>query len=65
MDRANRGLGTAQRVHELLQRRPIISIAAACKDLELTHPPVNKSLRKLEDMGIVREITGRRWNRLY
>ena len=57
--------GTALRVHDLLQQRPIISIAAACKALELTHPAVNKSLRKLEEMGIVREITGRQRNRLY
>jgi Fic family protein len=57
--------GTALRVHDLLQQRPIISITAACKELELTHPAVNKSLRKLEEMGIVREITGRQRNRLY
>ena len=57
--------GTALRVHDLLQQRPIVSIAAACKALELTHPAVNKSLRKLEEMGIVREITGRQRNRLY
>lgn len=56
---------TALRVYDLLQQRPIISITAACKALELTHPAVNKSLRKLEEMGIVREITGRQRNRLY
>jgi len=57
--------GTALRAHDLLQQRPIISIMAACKALELTHPAVNKSLRKLEEMGIVHEITGRQRNRLY
>ncbi len=57
--------GTALRVHELLQQRPILSIAAGCKALHLTHPAVNKSLRRLEDMRIVREITGRQRNRLY
>jgi Fic family protein len=57
--------GTALRVHDLLQQRPIISIAAACKALDLTHPAVNKSLRKLEEMNVVREITGRQRNRLY
>jgi Fic family protein len=56
---------TALRVHDLLQQRPILSITAACKALELTHPAVNKSLRKMEEMGIVREITGRQRNRLY
>lgn len=57
--------GTALRVHDLLQQRPIISITAACKALELTHPAVNKSLRKLEEMNIVKEITGRQRKRLY
>ncbi len=57
--------GTALRVHDLLQQRPIVSITAACKALELTHPAVNKSLKKLENMGIVREITGKQRNRLY
>ena len=37
---------------------------AACKALELTHPPVSKSLRRLEEMGIVREMTGRQRGRL-
>jgi Fic family protein len=57
--------GTALRVHDLLQQRPIISITAACKALELSHPAVNKSLHKLEEMNIVKEITGRQRNRLY
>ena len=57
--------GTALRIHDLLQQLPILSITAACKALHLTHPAVNKSLRRLEDMKIVREITGRQRNRLY
>jgi Fic family protein len=56
---------TALRVHDLLQQRPIISITAACKKLELTHPAINKSLRKLEEMEIVREITGKQRNRIF
>jgi hypothetical protein len=36
----------------------MIFTMAACKALELTHPAVNKSLRKLEEMGIVPEIMG-------
>ncbi len=57
--------GTALRVHDLLQQRPILSIPVACKALNLTHPPVSKSMRRLEEMGIVRELTGRKRNRLY
>lgn len=56
---------TALRVHDLLQQKPILSISAACKALELTHPAVSKSFRRLEEIGIVREMTGRQRNRLY
>ena len=56
---------TALRVHDLLQQKPILSIPAACKALALTHPAVSKSLRRMEQMGIVREMTGRQRNRLY
>ena len=56
---------TALRVHDLLQQRPILSVGAACKALGLTHPAVSKSLRKLEELHIVREFTGRQRNRLY
>ena len=56
---------TALRVHDLLQQKPILSIPAACKALALTHPAVSKSLRRMEEMGIVREMTGRQRNRLY
>jgi Fic family protein len=57
--------GTALRVHDLLQHRPILSIPAACKALDLPHPAVNKSLRKLAEMNVVREITGRKRNRFF
>jgi Fic family protein len=56
---------TALRVHDLLQQKPIVSIPAASGSLALTFPAVSKSLRRLEDMGIVRELTGRQRNRLY
>ena len=56
---------TTLRVHDLLQQRPILSIPVVCKALKLTHPPVSKSMRRLEEMGIVRELTGRKRNRLY
>lgn len=40
-------------------------IPAACKAVELTHPAVGKSLLRMEELGIVREMTGRRHKRLY
>ncbi len=42
-----------------------IRIPVACKAVEQTHPAVGKSLRRMEELGIVREMTGRRRKRLY
>jgi Fic family protein len=57
--------GSALRVHRLLQGQPIVSIAAAGKELQLTAPTVTAALGHLEKLGIVREVTGRKYARLY
>ncbi len=56
---------SALRVHRLLQGQPIVSIAAAGKELQLTAPTVTAALGHLEKLGIVREATGRKYARLY
>jgi Fic family protein len=53
------------RVHDLLQRQPIISIVPASKQLKVTHPTVMKALANLQELKIVHEITGRRRGRLF
>ena len=53
------------RVHDLLQRQPIVGIGPASRQLKLTHPTVMKALVKLQELGIVREITGRRRGLLF
>jgi Fic family protein len=60
-----RTAGSMLRVHDLLQRRPIIGVAAASRELKLTHPTVMKALTNLQRHKIVREITGRRRGRLF
>jgi Fic family protein len=52
-------------VHELLQRRPIIGILPASRELNVTHPTVMKALDHLRKLEIVREVTGRRRGKLY
>ena len=45
--------------------RPIISIVSASDKLTLTTPTVTASLKHLEKLGIVREVTGGKYARLY
>lgn len=53
------------RVHDLLQRQPIIGILPASKQLKVTHPTVMKALANLQKLKIVHEVTGRRRGRLF
>jgi Fic family protein len=53
------------RVHDLLQRQPIIGIVPASRELKVTHPTVMKAVANLQKLGIVREVTGRQRGRLF
>jgi Fic family protein len=60
-----RGSGSVLTLFEFLRGRVITTIPRAAKELNLTHPTVTTALRRLEDMEIVREITGRARARVY
>lgn len=60
-----RPAGSALRVHQLMQRKPILSVARAAKLLSVTEPTVRASLEHLEKLRIVKEMTGRQRNRLF
>ena len=53
------------RVHELLQKRPLLSVPATTKELGLSKPTVAKAMEHLEKLGIVREITAKQRRRIY
>lgn len=56
---------SALRVFDLLKERVVISPAVACRALDTTFPTVNLALKHLGNLGIVREVTGRKTHRLY
>lgn len=60
-----RGASSAFRVHAALQERPLTSAAELVMRTGLAMPTVNNALRALEGTGIVREVTGRRRNKLF
>ena len=60
-----RRAGSALRVHEALQERPILSIPETCRRTGLSFPAVSAALGLLERAGVVREITGFSRNRVY
>lgn len=60
-----RSAASVLRVHELLQRRPLLTIRAASKELKLSVPTVTKAFDLMVAAGIVRETTGKRRGRLF
>jgi Fic family protein len=60
-----RGAATALRIHEHAVRYVVIRATTAAGVLGLTGPPVYSAIARLEDIGILREATGRRRGKLY
>jgi Fic family protein len=60
-----RASSSALRVQEYMQRRPIANIGAMARALALSVPTVTAALQHLEKLGIVKEMTGGRRNRVF
>ncbi len=56
---------TSSRAFHVLRERPLITLKEVCGRSGLTFPAAAKGIRALEKEGIVREITGRRRNRVF
>jgi Fic family protein len=52
-------------VFELLRDRIALSIPRATQQLGLTWPTVNAAMKRLVDLGVAREMTGRARDRVY
>jgi len=57
--------GSALRIHQALQRRPLVSITHLVAETRLSPPTAASGLAALAKAGIVRETTGRKRNRLF
>ncbi len=53
------------RLHQHLQRRPVTSVAEAARALGVSTPTAIKALATLEKCGVVYEITGQNYRKLY
>ena len=53
------------RIHEQMRLQPITSIAALAASTELTPTTIAASLAKLAKIGMIKEITGGKYGRLY
>lgn len=60
-----RSIGTTLRIFKLLRSMPLITIAQASQETHISAPTVTAALTRLQELGIVSEITSRRRDRLY
>lgn len=60
-----RGAGSALQVHRYLERKPLAVISEIVEALNLSTPTVTASIQKLEELGLVREITGKQRGRVF
>ncbi|HEY7318792.1 MAG TPA: Fic family protein [Candidatus Binatia bacterium] len=62
---SGRAAGSALRVHAALRERPVITLPEVCRQTDLSFPAATTGMKALLDVGVVRELTGRRRNRLF
>jgi len=53
-----RRAGSALRVHECLERRPILAVSDTADELGLSRPTARACIEAMQRMGMAREITG-------
>jgi Fic family protein len=56
---------SALKLHDILQKQPVITVPRLVAKFGFTAPTANAALRLMTEHGIVREITGHRRNRLF
>lgn len=65
MEALGRTAASVLRVHLYAQTHPILSIASAAKAMGISFPTAAAAVEHLQELGILREITGRRRGRLF
>jgi len=60
-----RKAGSALRVIESLKSRPLLQLPEVARATGLSYPAASSAMESLEEMGIVRELTGKKRDRVY
>ena len=60
-----RAAASTLRVFQALCERPIVTLNDICRRANLTFPTSTKGIKRLAQLGIVRELTGHRRNRVF
>ena len=65
IQKARRSASTLLRVFRVLCERPLVTLSQLCERTGLSFPAAANAMKTLEQLGIVREVTGQRRNRIF
>jgi Fic family protein len=65
IEKMGQAAGNASRVHSYLQKKPVLEIPRASTEIGISQPTVTTALKRLEEIGVVKEITGKARDRIY
>jgi Fic family protein len=65
IEQMGQAAGNVLRVHSYLQKKPVLEIPRASAEIGISQPTVTSALKRLEEIGVVREITGKARDRIY
>ncbi len=65
IEATGRRAGSALRVHEALKAHPLLSLPAICQRTDLSFPAASSAIDLLIELGVARELTGKRRNRFF
>ena len=57
--------GSCLQLHHRLQQKAIVNIPDSAQALDINRTTISNCIRRMQELGIVREITGQRRNRLF
>ncbi|MCS4101264.1 Fic family protein [Salinibacter ruber] len=64
-DSLGQSANSALRMHEFLQENPVVTTSRAAEEMTISRPTITSALENLQDLGIVREMTGKERYRVY
>lgn len=65
IEQIGRPSASVLRVHQYVQTHPIVSIAAVAEKVGISFPTASVAVEHLSRLGILREISGKKRNRLF
>ena len=65
IEKMGQAAGNVSRVHSCLKKKPVLEIPRTSTEIGISQPTVTSAFKRLEEIGIVKEITGKARDRIY